>query len=122
MALAYFITWTTYGTWLHGTDKGAGSVDMVHNQYGAPFLPPDPERLKKAKEAMTQPEYWMDTPRRAIVRDAIVEICAEKNWKLWAVHVRSNHVHVVMWAEGDVDRHMNALKARASRNLNPCRL
>jgi hypothetical protein len=28
--LAYFITFTTYGTWLHG--NGAGSVDPAHNQ------------------------------------------------------------------------------------------
>jgi hypothetical protein len=27
MPLAYFITFTTYGTWLHGTAKGNGSVD-----------------------------------------------------------------------------------------------
>ena len=27
MALAYFISFSTYGIWLHGTSKGKGSVD-----------------------------------------------------------------------------------------------
>ena len=35
MALAYFITFSTYGSWLHGTKKGMGSVDREHNEYGA---------------------------------------------------------------------------------------
>ena len=33
MALAYFITFTTYGTWLPGSVKGKGSVDREHNQF-----------------------------------------------------------------------------------------
>ena len=42
MALAYFITFSTYGTWLHGTTKGKGSVDREHNQHGCPSLRPTP--------------------------------------------------------------------------------
>lgn len=33
--VAYFITFTTYGTWLQGRDPGW--VDRQHNQYGAPI-------------------------------------------------------------------------------------
>jgi len=117
MALAYFITFTTYGTWLHGTDKGAGSVDREHNTYGMPFVAPDPEQLAKARGAMTQPPYVMDAPRRAVVCDAVVELCRDKGWSLLAVHVRSNHVHVVISVARDPDRVMSDLKARASRNL-----
>jgi hypothetical protein len=40
MARAYFITFTTYGTWLHGTQKGKGSVDRENNLYGAAFVEP----------------------------------------------------------------------------------
>lgn len=41
-ALAYFITYHTYGTWLHGNE--AGSVDSQHNIPGTPMLPSDPVR------------------------------------------------------------------------------
>ena len=49
---------------------------------------------------------------------SIVELCRERKWQLWAAHVRSNHVHVVITAEMDPDRLMSDLKGRASRNLN----
>lgn len=118
MALAYFITFSTYGTWLHGTDKGLGSVDARHNQPGTPFVEPDARRLQREREAMAQPMYVMDAPRRSIVRDAVVAICREKDWNLRALHVRSNHVHVVVGAAREPGRLMSDLKARASRELN----
>jgi REP element-mobilizing transposase RayT len=118
MALGYFITFSTYGTWLHGTDKGLGSVDREHNQPGSPFVEPNAERMEDEWEAMTQPAWVMDAPRRKVVRDAIVEMCREKGWDLLALHVRTNHVHVVVSADREPGRLMSDLKARASRELN----
>jgi hypothetical protein len=37
--LAYFISFRTYGTWLHGDKRG--SIDRHHNQYGSPYIPPN---------------------------------------------------------------------------------
>ena len=42
MALAYFLTWTTYGTWLHGSAKG--SVEKQHNVFGTPLVMEAEER------------------------------------------------------------------------------
>jgi REP element-mobilizing transposase RayT len=117
MALAFFITFSTYGTWLHGTTKGLGSVDQEHNQYGAEFVEPDAAIEQGMREAMTQPAYTMDAERRELVRDAIVGLAIEKGWRLLAVHARSNHVHVVIWADRDPGRLMTDLKSRASREL-----
>ena len=117
MALAYFITFSTYGTWLHGTNKGAGSVDRDHRVYGEAFVAPDPQRLTRARDAMSQPPYVLDTARREVVRDAIVALCREKGWSLLALHVRSNHVHMVIAADRDPGRLMSDLKARASCDL-----
>jgi len=117
MALAYFITFTTYGTWLHGTAKGKGSVDAEHNIYGTPFVEPDAEREQKARTAMVQPPYVMSATERQIVCKAIVELSDDRGWKLWAVHVRSNHVHVVVSADRDPGRIMSDVKGRASRDL-----
>ncbi len=118
MPLAYFITFSTYGTWLHGTEKGKGSVDRRHKSFGGDFVPADPGRLDDARDAMTQPPYVLDAARRAVARDAIVALARAKGWQLLAVHVRSNHVHVVIAADRDADRLMADLKARASRDLN----
>jgi REP element-mobilizing transposase RayT len=117
MALAYFITFTTYGTWLPGSAKGKGSVDKAHNAYGMPFVAPDAERQAAAQRAMTQPAYFMSAAERDIVCQAIVDLARDRQWHLLAVHVRTNHVHVVLAADRDPGRIMAEMKARASRDL-----
>ncbi len=117
MALAYFITFTTYGTWLHGTTKGKGSVDKEHNEHGTPYVEPDAEREQEAREALAQPPYVMSAAERDIVCRAIVQLAQDRGWQLLAVHVRSNHAHVVISADRDPGRLMSDLKARASRDL-----
>jgi REP element-mobilizing transposase RayT len=116
MLLAYFMTWTTYGTWLPGSGKG--SVDRRHNVYGTPFVMPDPVHEAHAGELMKHPGYDMNEAVRIGVRDAIVEMCQEKSWHLYALHVRTNHVHIVLFADRKADRLLSELKARASRELS----
>ncbi|QOV87584.1 transposase [Humisphaera borealis] len=118
MALAYFITFHTYGTWLHGTSKSKGSVDREHNQYGTEFVEPDALRESRSRQDMTQPPYVLrSAEEREVVRDAIVSLCRKKGWRLLAAHVRTNHVHVVMSVDRDPGRVMSDLKSRASRAL-----
>ncbi len=117
MAIAYFITFTTYGTWLPGSAKGKGSVDAEHNEYGTPFVKPDARIEQAAREAMVQEPYVVSAAERDIVCKAIVDLARERRWLLWAVHVRTNHVHVVVSAERDPGRIMSDMKARASRDL-----
>jgi REP element-mobilizing transposase RayT len=93
-------------------------VDAAHNVYGTPFVEPDEEREQTAREAMTQPAYVMSAAEREIVCKAIVDLARERKWELLAVHVRSNHVHVVVSAERDPGRIMSDMKGRASRDLN----
>lgn len=117
MALAYFITFSTYGTWLHGTAKGKGSVDRERNERGAAFVEPDATREMRSRHEMKQAAYTMQAREREIVRDAIVALCRAKGWQLLAVHVRSNHVHVVVDVDRDPGRAMSDMKAQASRAL-----
>ncbi len=114
--LAYFITFHTYGTWLHG--QAPGSVDGGHNEYGSPVLAADPERLAESRSRMTQEAYLLDEPRRTIVCSAIVAECQFRGWHLHAVHVRSNHVHLVVGAQRDINFVLRSCKAHASKCLN----
>ncbi len=114
--LAYFITFHTYGTWLHGDIDG--SVDYAHNVFGAPRLPPDPDRETRSHEQMDQPAYTLDAARRTIVLQAIQEVCVCRGWPLLAVHVRNNHVHIGVCANQVPERVMTDLKVYASRKLN----
>lgn len=113
--LGYFLTFTTYGTWLHG--RAPGSVDRLHNVPGTPFLAADSVLELERRERMRQEPYRLDEPRRAQVLRTIREVAEHRRWKLWAVHVRSNHVHVVVTATARPEKVMADLKAWASRRL-----
>src|SRR5262245_7215035 len=113
--LAYFITFTTYGTWLHG--RAPGSVDREHNVPGMPYLPEDGDLEREMSSAMRQEPYFLDEWRRKIVLRTIKEVAEHRNWKLWGVHVRTNHVHVVITAPCNPEKVMVDLKAWSSRRL-----
>jgi REP element-mobilizing transposase RayT len=113
--LAYFITFTTYGTWVHG--RAPGSVLRGHNTPGTPLLPADVNLEHDMTSALRQEPYVLDPPRRSVVLRTIQEVAAYRHWKLWAVHVRTNHVHVVITAACKPEKVMADLKAWCSRRL-----
>lgn len=114
--LAYFITFTCYGTWLHGGKDI--SIDKNHNIPGTEFLPKNNLRYLTAKKRMKEASYLLDAPRRKIVLDVIISVCNYKKWGLLAVHVRSNHVHIVIHAHVKPEFIMNTFKSYVSRQLN----
>ncbi len=116
----YFITFSTYGQWLHGDTRG--SVDRHNNQFGSPLVVPSDERIAQQRKLMAQPPYRMDERRRAIVLAAIREHASFRRWYLHAVHVRTTHVHVVVTGDAPPERMMTAFKAYASRALTAAEL
>jgi REP element-mobilizing transposase RayT len=56
--------------------------------------------------------------RREVVSAAIRSHCAHRKWNVLAVHVRTNHVHVIVEAEPRPEKMMNEFKSYASRELN----
>ncbi len=113
--LAYFITFTTYGTWLHGRDPG--SVDRQHNLPGTPFIAPDEELKARRHQSLRHAPYLLDHAHREVVLNTIREVCAHRSWSLHAVHVRSNHVHILLTASRPPETVMSDLKAWSSRRL-----
>jgi REP element-mobilizing transposase RayT len=113
--LAYFITFTAYGTRLHGDERG--SVDRVHNLPGTPVLEPDSARVAAETALLMAAPVILGPERRKAVRRAIVEHCDVKGWRLFALNVRTNHVHVVVRADIPPERVFESLKAWATRRL-----
>jgi hypothetical protein len=76
--LAYFITFWTYGAWLHGRE--IGSVDK-HNVVGMPFLPPDAEKESAMRGNTRESPYLLDQRKCEIVLSAILEhIAVGRSW------------------------------------------
>lgn len=112
--LAYFITWTTYGTWLPGDQRGS----VINNSTpGTQFDAHTPGLVEASKARMVSPAFVMDAKRRAIVDSAIREHASFRGWRVLALHVRTNHVHVVIGARAKPEDVMGKLKSRGSRVL-----
>ena len=92
--LAYLITFRTYGTWLHGDERT--SVDRYHNAYGTARIPHRKARLDYNKSIMKGHPVLLDAERRKATDDAIREVCEHREWRLRALNVRTNHVHIVV--------------------------
>jgi REP element-mobilizing transposase RayT len=113
--VGYLITFRTYGTWLHGDERG--SVDRGHNLFGTPLLPSDAARKRMASRRMTAPAVKLAPPERGAVHRVIEEVCVHRGWELHALNIRSNHVHVVVSGIEDPEAMMNSFKAWATRRL-----
>ncbi len=114
--MIYLITFACYGCHLHGDTRG--SVDRAHNLPGSRLLEARPGRVASELRKMDQSPYGMDSSRRQVVLDALLERCQALHWTLLAAHVRTNHVHMVVEAEASPERVMNDVKSYASRCLN----
>ncbi|MCI0739413.1 MAG: transposase [Gemmataceae bacterium] len=109
--LAYFLTWTTYGTWLPGDERGwvAKPGDI---------RAPDAERRQAARRQLTEPPLTLDLEQRRIVEGTIADHCRIRGWQLHAVNARTQHVHVVVTAPGrDPEVVMDQFKAWCTRKL-----
>ena len=109
--LAFFLTWTTYGSWLPGDERNW--VDKKGK-----LRPPDLKCQNAAKERMTEHALAFKIEQRLIVEDTISEHCRIRNWQLHAVAVRNQHVHVVVSAFGQIPENvMGQFKAWCTRKL-----
>ena len=110
--LAYHITWTTYGTWLHGDARGwvKDGEPGVHQ--------PNPEVEAVMRARMSDTPVLLSDEQRAVVETTIREHVAMRGWELHALNVRSNHVHVVVSAAIHPDQVMEQFKAWCSRRLS----
>jgi REP element-mobilizing transposase RayT len=113
--VGYLITFTTYGTWMHG--DGRGSVDFRNCAYGAPLLPASSGRKALERRKQRHRTVRLNPARRQVVERTVREVCEHRDWTLHALNVRSNHVHVVVSADSEPERVMNALKSWATRRM-----
>jgi REP element-mobilizing transposase RayT len=110
--MALFLTWTTYGSWLPGDDRGWCDARGVMRE-------PSHRLALHATHAMRGGRVQFGPDDRRIVEAAIQEHCRFRGWQLHAVHCRTTHVHAVLaageWRSGEV---LRSLKAWCSRELS----
>jgi hypothetical protein len=114
--LAYFITFRTHGTWLHGDQRG--SVERHgRNIYGSERIKLDPVFSVTMDRNMESDPVLLNSSQRAVVDSAIRSVCFIRGYRLGAINVRTNHAHVVVEAASPPNPVMRAFKANATREL-----
>lgn len=114
--LAYLITFRCYGTWLHGDVRG--SIDRFHNIYESPYVVPNEKFEIFNKEELKSDPVSLDAKQRKIVEDAIREVCEHRKWGLYALNIRTNHVHIVVSiGNASPGSALNSFKAYATRRM-----
>jgi len=119
--LGFLITFRCYGTWLHGEKRG--SVDRRnYNRYGTPDMPANEKILKEEELELRHRPVRLTKRQRVIVRAAIEQVCEQRRYCLYALNVRTNHVHAVVNASLKPERIMNGFKSYATRRLREAEL
>jgi len=119
--LAYLITFRTYGTWLHGDERG--SMDRrEYNIYSSPNIATNALAESRDRNLMKSPQFELDAHVRNVVEEAIRDVCDSRNYSLIALNVRSNHAHLVVSASRAPEFMMNSFKSYATRKLRSRRL
>jgi REP element-mobilizing transposase RayT len=89
--IAFFITWTVYGTFLQGDERG-------WRKWGKGKQKPQPLLANWRRERLKYPIELLDAEQREAVNSEIHRFCELRGWRLWAHNARTNHVHVVVTA------------------------
>ena len=109
--LAYFITWTVYGTFLQGDDR------WWQKKHKGSQLP-QPQLQQWHRDRPKHDILLLDSDHRMVVFSAIERHCEHRGWKLWVGNLRTNHVHVVVTSVGySGDKVRDQLKANCTGDL-----
>ncbi|WP_339730278.1 transposase [uncultured Gimesia sp.] len=106
----YFITWTTYGTWLQGDRRGWRKTNKG-NQLPQPFLE------KWCQNQMKEQSVQLNENQRNKVEQVCHQHAQIRGWLIHAISVRSNHVHIVVTANAPPKKVRDQFKAYATRVL-----
>ncbi len=114
--LAYLLTFRTFGTWLHGDQRGA--FQRLRNRGArSKWIDSNVPLAEAMSASMKQSPIVLDSTQRDFVDQAIREVCHFRSYGLKALNVRSNHSHVVVHATVKPEKIVNEMKAYSTRRL-----
>ena len=109
--IAFFITWTVYGTHLQGDERGWRRRRKGDQQ-------PEPRLAQWRRQRLQHDVFELSSEQRVIVEQECQRHSDQRGWHLWEVNARSTHVHAVVTAVGYAGKTVrDQLKANCTRGL-----
>ena len=90
---AYFITWTVYGTFLQGDERGSRRRRKGNQA-------PQPRLAAWRRERLKHTIELLDDSQQSVVEAEIERLAGFRGWNVWTKNAGTNHVHVVVTANG----------------------
>src|SRR6266540_5568786 len=99
-SFAIHITWTCYGTWLPGDERGyvsntrlpEGGFEPKQNTAGTPYTRDDPLTRHTARSEQSHPTVWLTSELATCVAESLVNLAKPRSWRILQAAVMANHV------------------------------
>ncbi len=122
---AVLVTWTTYGTWLPGDERGfvsrvpsVESPHEIHNLPGECYDADDPRALASAVDRMKGSPVHLNLQQADTLLVEIAGSCARHGIEPLAVSIMPTHVHIACQTQRSKDQLLKLFKGSASRALS----
>ncbi len=124
---AWFLTWTTYGTWLPGDRRGFVSRTRHgpgprrrQNAPGTPYERDKPALVRAAIEQCKQPPVFLKQQHCEAILHCLQQTMRRWSWRLLAVAILRTHIHVLLLVQNDPSgfQVLRVLKGSLSRELS----
>jgi hypothetical protein len=105
--IAYHITFGTYGTRLHGDERG--TVCRSENQPGDPIIGSDPTWWMQERNRLTFDPVYLDREKMVYAERVAPDICVRGKWQYHMGAAGPDHFHILLtpddpMVEGDAIR------------------
>ena len=123
----WFLTWTMYGNWLPGDERGFVSnvrdgdgPEVRHNRPGTEYDSNLPMLKRAARAALVGDPVRIVVTQAEALFEQFRETESFRGWRLFAVGIMANHCHLVVGVPGDPDPEdlLRDFKSYGSRRLN----
>lgn len=104
----WFLTWTTYGTWLPGDERGFVSpkfegdvVEKRNNVIGTEYDSGRPELTQLAQANLIGEPVFLTSEQALTLKSQFEETAKYRGWRIVVGAIMNNHVHLVVGVAGD---------------------
>ncbi len=97
--LAYFLTFGTYGTRLHGGDRL--TVDRQHNVPGTPYVRKNQRRARWERGILRFEPVMLTREQQVFIEVEAPHVCERAAWGYHVAGAGPDHVHVLVSADAD---------------------
>lgn len=123
----WFLTWTTYSSWLLGDDRGY--VGWTTNEQGelvpnnapnSPLALPNATLKASAQKSLKSSPVTLNREQADSLFQQFGQTCDFRKWLLLAAAIMTTHLHLLVGVsdDPDPDKILGDLKAHGTRRLN----